>query len=51
MKSATFCDMGDPLLFYGQGWASVVISAFSAWRESSRECWTTIGWSDSMTEA
>src|SRR5947209_2483994 len=28
--------------------ASVLISAFSAWRESNRVCWTTIGTSDSI---
>ena len=31
--------------------ATVVMIAFSAWRESSRVCWTTIGTSDSITLA
>src|SRR5690606_6784463 len=31
--------------------AIVVINAFSAWRESRRVCWTTIGTSDSITLA
>lgn len=31
--------------------AMVVINAFSAWRESSRVCWTTMGTFDSITLA